>query len=75
LVLYLTKMMPIDGDRLVEKKQTSSPLSMQEKPEQALTPSAAPSPVFKDGVRERGSGSTLSKPWLSGRGVEGLTQQ
>ncbi len=27
-----------------------------------LTHSAAPSPVFKDGVRKRGSGSTLSKP-------------
>jgi antitoxin YefM len=38
-----------------------------------LTRSAAPSPVFKDGVRKRGSGSTLSKPWPSGRGVEGLT--
>jgi hypothetical protein len=38
-----------------------------------LARSAAPSPVFKDGVRKRGSGSTLSKPWLSGRGVEGLT--
>jgi hypothetical protein len=38
-----------------------------------LTRSAAPSPVFKDGVRRRGSGSTLSKPWPSGGGVEGLT--
>jgi hypothetical protein len=41
--------------------------------EKILTRSAAPSPVFKDGVRKRGSGSTLSKPWPSGRGVEGLT--
>ncbi len=38
-----------------------------------LTRSAAPNPVFKDGVRKRTSGSTLSKPWPSGRGVEGLT--
>jgi hypothetical protein len=38
-----------------------------------LTRSATPSPVFKDGVRKRGSGATLSKPWPSGRGVEGLT--
>jgi hypothetical protein len=37
LVLYLTKMMPIDGYRLKETKQTSSPLSVQEKPEQVLT--------------------------------------
>ncbi len=37
LVLYLTKMMPIDGVRLKETKQTSSPLSVQEKPEQVLT--------------------------------------
>ncbi len=38
-----------------------------------LTRSAAPSPVFKDGVRKRGSGSTLSMPGLQARGVEGLT--
>jgi len=37
LVLYLTKMMSIDGVRLKETKQTSSPLSVQEKPEQVLT--------------------------------------
>jgi hypothetical protein len=35
-------------------------------------PSAAPNPAFQGGVRERRSGSTLSKPWPSGRGVEGL---
>ena len=38
-----------------------------------LAHSAAPSPAFEGGVRERRSGSTLSKPWPSGRGVEGLT--
>jgi len=37
LMLYLTKMMPMEGDRLKETKQTSSPLSVQEKPEGALT--------------------------------------
>ncbi|HUL22712.1 MAG TPA: zf-HC2 domain-containing protein [Thermodesulfobacteriota bacterium] len=42
LVLYLTKMMPMEGGRLMEKRQTSSPLSVQEKPEQVLTPPAAP---------------------------------
>jgi hypothetical protein len=42
-------------------------------PKWTLTRSVASSPVFKDGVRKRGSGSTLSKPWPSGRGVEGLT--
>jgi len=36
LVLYLTKMMPMEGGRLKETKQTSSPLSVQEKPEQVL---------------------------------------
>jgi hypothetical protein len=40
-----------------------------------LTRSAALSPVFKDGVRKGGSGSTLSKPWPPGRGVEGLTHR
>jgi radical SAM superfamily enzyme YgiQ (UPF0313 family) len=39
----------------------------------ALTQSAAPSPVFQDGVRKPGSGSTLSNPRPSGRRVEGLT--
>jgi hypothetical protein len=37
LVLYLTKMMPMEGGRLRGTKQTSSPLSVQEKPEQVLT--------------------------------------
>ena len=40
-----------------------------------LTRSAAPSPVFEDGVKERGSGSTLSKARHLGRGVEGLTSR
>ena len=40
---------------------------------QGLTHSAAPSPAFKGGVKKRRSGSTLSKPRASGRGVEGLT--
>ena len=38
-----------------------------------LTHSTAPSPTFKGGVKKRRSGSTLSKPRPSGRGVEGLT--
>ena len=38
-----------------------------------LTHSTAPSAAFEDGVKKRDSGSTLSKPWLLGRGVEGLT--
>jgi len=37
------------------------------------THSAAPSLAFEGGVEKRGSGSTLSKPWPSGQGVEGLT--
>jgi hypothetical protein len=36
LVLYLTKMMPIDGYRLKETKQIPSPLSMEKKSEKAL---------------------------------------
>jgi hypothetical protein len=38
-----------------------------------LTRSAAPSPTSEGGVKKRRSGSTLSEPWPSGRGVEGLT--
>ena len=38
-----------------------------------LTLSAAPRPAFEGRVRERRSGSTLSKPWPSGQEVEGLT--
>ena len=38
-----------------------------------LTHSAAPSPGFEGGVKKCRSGSTLSKPRPSGRGVEGLT--
>jgi len=40
---------------------------------EGLTHSAAPSPALKSGVKKRRSGSTLSKPRASGRGVEGLT--
>jgi hypothetical protein len=36
LVLYLTKMMPIDGNRLKEPKQVSSPLSVEKKSEKVL---------------------------------------
>ncbi len=43
LVLYLTKTIPMQRARLEEPKQTSSSLSMQEKPGGALTRSAAPS--------------------------------
>jgi hypothetical protein len=32
LVLYLTKIMPMEGNRLKETKQTAAPLSVQEKP-------------------------------------------
>jgi hypothetical protein len=40
----------------------------------SLTHSTAPSPVFEGGVEKRRSGSTLSKPQLSGWGAEGLNQ-
>jgi hypothetical protein len=36
LVLYLTKMMPMEGYRPKETEPTSSPLSLKEKPEQVL---------------------------------------
>jgi hypothetical protein len=41
LVLYLTKMVPIDGYRLKEAKQRSSPLSMEKKSETALAQNEA----------------------------------
>jgi len=86
LVLYLTKMMPMEGSRLNETKQPSPPLSLQEKEEQVLTRSAAPSPISGGEGEERRSDSTLSEPSRSvrqtyrpeqsrgaGRGVEGVT--
>jgi pyruvate formate lyase activating enzyme len=42
-------------------------------PNYKLTHSTAPSLAFKDGGKKRRSGSTLSNPWLSAEGVEGLT--
>jgi hypothetical protein len=45
LVLYLTKTIPMQGARLKEPKQTTSSLSVQERPGGALTRSAAPSPL------------------------------
>jgi hypothetical protein len=84
LVLYLTKMMPMEGGRLKETKQTSSRLSVQEKSDQVLTRSAASprpeveskaSPVSEGEVEKRPPGSTLSEPSPLGRGVEGLTQK
>ena len=47
LVLYLTKMMPMEGYRPKETEQTSSPLSLKEKPEQGLPQ--------KEAERERGA--------------------
>jgi len=86
LVLYLTKMIPMEGGRLNETKQPSSPLSSQEKQEQGLTRSAAPGPISGGEGEERRSDSTLSEPSRSvrqasrpeqsrggGRGVEGVT--
>ena len=46
LVLYLTKMMPMEGYRPRETEQTSSPLSLKEKPEQVFPQ--------KEAERERG---------------------
>jgi hypothetical protein len=76
LVLYLTKMMPMDGYRPKETRETSSPLSLKEKkPEQVLTRSATPSPTSEVGVEKRRSGSTLSKPWPSEQGVGALAKK
>jgi hypothetical protein len=47
LVLYLTKMMPMEGYRPKETEQTSSHLSLKEKPEQVLPQ--------KEGERARGA--------------------
>jgi hypothetical protein len=73
LVLYFTKMMPKDIYQQKETPKTPSPLSLKEKPEQVLTRSAAPSPISKGELEKRRSGSTLSAPSPSGRGIEGLT--
>jgi hypothetical protein len=73
LVLYFTKMMPKDLYQQKETPKTSSPLSLKEKPKQVLTRSAAPSPISEGKLEKRRSGSTLSEPSPSGRGVEGLT--
>jgi hypothetical protein len=88
LVLYLTKMIPTQGVRLEEPKQTSSSLSVQGKPEEELTRSAAPSSISEAEGEKSRSGSTLSETLPSvredhrpgpsrgtGRGVEGLTQK
>ena len=60
----------------LDKKRTSAPgqLTVFELREiwERLTHSTAPSPAFEDGIKKRRSGSTLSKPWPLGRGVEGL---
>lgn len=88
LVLYLTKMMPMERGFLKETKQTSSPLSVQEKPERGLTPPAAPGPISEGEGEKRRSESTVGEPAPSvrrshrpeqsrgtGPGVEGLTQK
>jgi hypothetical protein len=75
LVLYLTRMVPMEGGRLKETKQTSSPLSVQEKSEQVLTRSAAPSPIAEGEVEKRREGSTLNEPSPLGRGVEESAQK
>jgi len=58
LVLYVTKMIPTEGIRLKETKQTPSPLSVQEKPDGALRP-APPGPISEGEVEKGPSGSTL----------------
>ena len=87
LVLYLTKMIPMEGF-LKETKQTSSPFSVQEKPERGLTRPAAPGPISEGKVEKRHSESTRGEPSpsvrqshrpeqgrVTGSGVEGLTQK
>jgi hypothetical protein len=84
LVLYITKMMPMEKYHLREIEQTSPPLSSEKKPEPALTRSAAPprpelgskaTPISEGEVEKRRSGSTVSEPSPSSRGVEGLAQK
>jgi len=88
LVLYLTRMMPMEGGRLSETEQTSPALSLQEKKEQGLTRSAPPATRTGGEGEERRPDSTLSEPSRSfrqgsppeqsqgaGRGVEGVTAE
>jgi hypothetical protein len=67
LVLYLTKMIPTEGIRLQKAKPTPSPFSMEEKPEETLTRSAAPSPTSEREAEKRLPESTLSEPLPSVR--------
>jgi tRNA-2-methylthio-N6-dimethylallyladenosine synthase len=56
---------------------TSHPADLSEELIQAfskLTHSTAPNSTFEDGVKNRGSGSTLSKPQPLGWGAEGLNK-
>ena len=57
---------------LTKRKRIRQPPN-QKWDEVNLTHSAAPSRTFQGGAKKRRSGSTLSKPGPSGRGVEGLT--
>jgi putative zinc finger protein len=62
LVLYLTKMMPMERGFLKETKQTSPPLSFQEKPERVSTPPATPGPISEGEGEKRRSELPLSEP-------------
>jgi hypothetical protein len=75
LVLYLTKMMPVEKYHPKETEETSSHISLKKKPASELALPAAPSPVPKAEIEKRRSAPTLSEPSHLGRGVEGLAQK
>jgi len=75
LVLYITKMTPMEKYHPKETEEASPSLSLEKKPAPALTRPAAPSPLSEGEVEKRRSGSTLSEPSPSGRAVEGLAQK
>ena len=72
-ILFLHKTPNFSSFRSAKQEIQNSKPRNQIAVSQELTRSAVPSPVFEDGVKEHGSGSTLGKPLPSGRGVEGLT--
>ena len=72
-ILFIRKTPQFSSSKLNKQEIQSSKPKNHIAVSQELTRSAVPSPVFEDGVKEHGSGLTLSKPRPSARRVEGLT--
>ena len=72
-ILFLRRPPQFSSSGLANQEIQSSKPKNHIAVSQELTRSAVPSSVFENGVKEHGSGSTLSKFRPSGPGVEGLT--